>query len=88
MTGTPIPAGALTVDDGPNGTVYGVRWVVNGIILCWVNDWERDRLLSPPRPTGVPDDAERLIAEARYEATKHRAIHARLRSGDDLAVAS
>lgn len=98
MTATPIPAGVrddtirqLTRirDDFRRSSVIGQEVTLSPQPQGYYSDVlsnALDLLAGPARPDGVPDDAERLIAEARYEATKHRAIHARLRSGDDLAV--
>lgn len=57
---TPIPAGALTVDDVPSnaaGDLFAVR-LHDERFWCWVTFSQRARLLAgPDRPTGVPDDA-------------------------------
>lgn len=60
--GTPIPAGALTVDnepipDGHTPLLYVIRWA-DGTGFKVVEADERARLLAgPPRPDGVPDGA-------------------------------
>lgn len=80
MTGTPIPAGALTVDnepipDGHTPLLYVIRWA-DGTGFKVVEADERARLLAgPPRPDGVPDGAVPLegwwvTPESDYGATR------------------
>jgi hypothetical protein len=60
VTSTPIPAGVLTVDDEPGAyNCYPVRFGETPIAT--LSAAERARLLSSPRPDGVPDDLRELV---------------------------
>ena len=53
---TPIPEGALTVDDNPTGPHFSYPVRLDGLVLGVVSSSQRARLLAgPPRPDGVPD---------------------------------